>query len=95
MTDTANPHIRVFGAKDPERAKLEAAAAVMTAFTRLECRVDETWFDMGQGWSWTTVIARDGNSRFQLLSPAKQREILYGGPDGFWSAISGLIQNYA
>lgn len=53
---------------------LEAAAAMLTACAkRTVYYVDDVYFDLGQGWMWTTVIAhRDDGATWQALNPYEQ-----------------------
>lgn len=67
--------IAIFERNTKEYKALEAAAAMLTALSPRETvyKVEETYFDLGQNWKWTTVIAhrKDGGS-WQALSPREQ-----------------------
>lgn len=67
--------ITVYKRNSKEYKALEAAAAMLTALSPRETvyKVEETYFDFGQNWMWTTVIAyrKDGGS-WQALSPREQ-----------------------
>ena len=41
--------------------------------------VDETYFDYGQGWMWTTVLCKSGKYSYQALNPREQEEVLLSG----------------
>jgi len=74
--------IKTFAKGTQEYKNLEAAAALMTAFSPkgIIYRVQETYFDYGQDWMWTTIIAyedspRWGRDSWQALNPREQEEI--------------------
>ena len=73
-------YIKVFPADSPERARLQEAAALMTEKSpnRWRYYVGETYFDQGQGWSWTTILrqAESDDYACQALYPADQERII-------------------
>lgn len=59
--------------------KLELVAKMMTYASpkRFKYVVEETYFDFGQGWKWTTIIREGGEwGGVQALSPRQQEDIL-------------------
>lgn len=62
-----------------EYFKLQATCKIFEDLTEdMHFRVDETYFDAGQDWKWTTIIAyndRDGGS-WQALNPRDWNELL-------------------
>lgn len=91
--------IKAFEYGTPEFRKLEAAAKVINSFSKSEyiIKVGETYFDFGQDWKWTTLIADNGNGgvlgSYQLLNPKQQEKIVYGTLDEFQQTVAELI-NY-
>lgn len=69
-----NDCIKIFRPYDSEYDKLKFAASCISGATDLDVKVEDTYFDFGQDWKWTTLIAykKDGQS-FQLLSPRAQK----------------------
>lgn len=48
--------------------------------------IEDTYFDFGQAWMWTTIIVKKLNSNsclnsYQLLNPADHERIIFGGED--------------
>lgn len=70
-TEGSKTMITKYAKGSKEYKALEAAAALLTATAnRTVYKVDETYFDYGQGWKWTTVIAyRDDGGTWQALNP--------------------------
>lgn len=67
--------IATFERHSREYKALEAAAALLTALSPhgTAYMVEETYFDFGQGWKWTTVIAhRSNGDSWQALNPREQ-----------------------
>ena len=76
-----NGVIKTFGIGSKERGLLEEVAKELTEKSPSGCvyRVEETYFDFGQDWWWTTVIAhRKNGDSWQALSPRVQEEVLIG-----------------
>lgn len=73
--------ITTYAKGSKEYKALEAAAALLTAVAnRTTYKVEETYFDLGQGWEWTTVIAyRDDGTSWQALNPREHDLITDGG----------------
>ena len=60
---------------------LEKACAILTATSKNGTiyMVEDTYFDYGQNWMWTTIIAHNPNSMFgsyQAINPRNQEEII-------------------
>lgn len=81
----ANYGISVFEAGSRDYKKLKLAADMLNdledeqGISRyVNYHVDETYFDYGQDWMWTTIIAdsKSGHS-VQVLSPRDQESILF------------------
>jgi hypothetical protein len=76
----ANSHINVFKHGSVEREKLEKAATLMNILYESEGHhyVGETYFDLGQGWKWTTILCErpNGDWTIQALCPRDQEAIL-------------------
>ena len=48
--------------------------------------IQDTYFDFGQGWMWTTIIVTELNNNsclnsYQLLYPARHERIVFGDED--------------
>lgn len=85
--------IREYERDSIERRKLEAAAKVLNAYTDARITVKETYFDYGQDWKWTTLIADCGGwSTFQLLYPKQQENLIFADPDEFYRWIQEVIE---
>ena len=71
-------YIKVFGADAPERDKLNRLAYILTGISPrgYKYRVEETYFDFGQDWKWTTIIAHGDVGSYQALNPAEQEKII-------------------
>ena len=73
--------IAVYKPETFEYKRLEEAAATLTAASPNGTiyTVEETYFDYGQNWKWTTIIARKPNgSTWQALCPRDHALILNG-----------------
>lgn len=71
--------IAVFERGSDEYCKLLLTAALLEAKSPngYHYKVDETYFDLGQGWKWTTVICEgDSWGGYQALCPAEQKRVL-------------------
>lgn len=73
--------IRTYTPDTDEYARLTTAARVLTDVSpnHITYTVEDTFFDYGQGWMWTTVIANDPSSCFgsyQALCPRDYEKIL-------------------
>ena len=73
--------IKTYTPDTEEYARLTTAARVLTAVSpkHITYTVEDTYFDYGQRWMWTTLIAYDKNSSFgsyQALCPRDHEKIL-------------------
>ena len=69
--------IAIFKPGSDEFEKLSVAAELLTLFSNNDYLVDETYFDYGQGWKWTTILKKDPEwGRVQVLTPRDQENIL-------------------
>ena len=73
--------IRTYSPDTDEYKKLMTAATILTAVSPkgITYTVEETYFDYGQDWMWTTIIANDPSSTFgsyQALCPRDYENIL-------------------
>ena len=62
-----------------EYAKLTIAANEMTrnSMKGTQFKVEDTYFDLGQGWMWTTIVAhRPDGERWQVLYPKQHEDII-------------------
>lgn len=74
--------IRTYTKDTEEHAKLTQAARYLTEHSPKGIRytVDNTWFDYGQRWMWTTLIAtRPDGIDYQALCPRDFEKILRSG----------------
>lgn len=76
--------IRQYAPNSDEVVKLTLAAEELTKHSRkgITYKVEDTWFDYGQRWMWTTIIAHDPNQSawcesYQALCPRDYERILY------------------
>lgn len=76
-------NIRIWNPGTPEFARLERAAKILTEASPRKCvyKVENTYFDFGQGWTWTTLICYppDNGYEYQALNPVQHRKILETG----------------
>ena len=71
--------IRTYSPDTDEYARLETASKVLTAVSpkHITYTVEDTYFDYGQGWEWTTIIAhRPDGEEYQVLYPRDYEKIL-------------------
>lgn len=96
--------IRVFEKNSPEYKNLEKLGAKLHELSAhgTEYRVEETYFDFGQDWVWTTLIAckpyadqRTGElkySTWQALNPREQEEcVLFGDDDAVIEEVARRV----
>ena len=85
--------IRTFTHDTPEYKRLERAAKILTAASprKFTYKVEETYFDFGQNWLWTTIICyRPDGESYQALYPADQEAILTS--DNLIAALAQISQ---
>lgn len=72
--------IKTFDYTTPEYKRLQKSAVMLTEASEHGTfyRVETIYFDYGQDWLWTTLVAHtaDGNS-YQALSPREQEDLLF------------------
>ena len=58
--------------------KLETVANMLASFSanNVAYEVSDTYFDYGQDWMWTTIIAFGKDGSWQVLSPKEWEEII-------------------
>lgn len=87
--------IRVFENGSDEYFKLLMTAAILESRSPngYKYKVEETYFDFGQGWKWTTVICECGDSwgGYQALNPAAQERVL--NSDGSLEALNEIVND--
>lgn len=63
-----------------EHEQLRIAAEMLTEKSPngYKYYVGETYFDLGQGWIWTTILCNSGSpwGDYQAITPAQQEEII-------------------
>jgi len=75
--------IRQYAPDSAEVAKLNLACEELNRLSRngITYTVEDTWFDYGQRWMWTTIIGHDPNcpwcESYQALCPRDFERILY------------------
>ena len=69
----------LYGYTTPEYKRLEAAAKLIECFTEKTVAVENTYFDYGQNWRWTTLIckASEHSMDYQMLCPRDETNICY------------------
>ncbi len=85
--------IRTFTPDTPEYNRLTRAAKVLTEASpqKFTYKVEETFFDFGQNWMWTTIICyRPDGESYQALYPADQEAILTS--DNLIAALAQISQ---
>ena len=85
-------YIKVFTPDSAEFGRLQAAAEQMTKRSPrgYHYYVGDTYFDMGQGRVWTTILSDGGCFGYQALTPREQEQILTGDMD---AAIASVFAN--
>lgn len=75
-------YIKRYRSDAPEYDKLRRAANILTGLSPngWSYYVDETYFDFGQNWKWTTILChrtgRGFTDTYQALSPAAQERVI-------------------
>lgn len=74
--------IRQYAPNSDEVVRLTVASEELTRQSRkgIKYYVGDTWFDFGQRWMWTTILAHDPDSNcgdYQALCPRDYEKILY------------------
>ena len=85
--------IKVFPKCSREHANLRKASAILTALSEKD--IEETYFDYGQNWMWTTIIAHDPRSSFgsyQALCPRDHEKIVFAdSPEDLLRVIGEIL----
>lgn len=87
--------IRIFSHGEKEFRNLEYVARIMTMRSEngVTYEVGDTYFDFGQGWEWTTIIAyRNEYNHWQCLSPAEQGKIVSANFDELDTIVLELMK---
>lgn len=90
MTDRTSNVIQVFNPNHPAYYRLLVAANIIQLFSGVYCMAETTYWDRGQNWKWTTIIAHpDKNDRsgIQILNPNQARQIILGDIDEFLDVV--------
>lgn len=79
MTDS----IRMYKKETEEYKKLQRAAMKLTEASPRKRKyfVGNTYFDLGQGWEWTTVLCETQYGAYQALNPYQQSAIVKSESD--------------
>lgn len=86
-------HLRIFEQTDPEYIRLLVAADFLALFhPDTDFRVQDTYFDYGQDWKYTTIIAspKSGGYGYQLLNPVEQKDLCYGHEDAYRNVLRAV-----
>ncbi len=86
MTHTSNDALKIFAPTTQEYKSLKDFANYLNEdSTNIHYEIEDTYFDFGQNWRYTTIIAHDLTvpetsvlHSYQALSPRDQFKILYG-----------------
>lgn len=88
--------IRQFAKGSEEYNRLSKMSDILTENSPngYKYHVGDCYFDMGQGWMWTTIICdkTDGYS-YQALSPVEQERIIYARDDEFTSIANDIFSS--
>lgn len=72
-------NIKIYTPETEEYLRLETAAFLLTKYSRkgITYTVINTYFDFGQDWKWTTLLAtRPDGQHYQALCPRDHEKIL-------------------
>ena len=86
--------IKVYKHTDPEYKRLAKVAEILTigSPTGTVFTVAETYFDFGQDWKWTTILADSPkHGSYQALSPRTHEEILT--TDNLFDTIASMTHD--
>lgn len=88
--------ITTYSKDSDEYKKLQAFCDKINSYYSdgsVKCYVDETYFDIGQDWMWTTVIVGTSDGRSYQINPADQEAILIGADAKVEKEIVENIKN--
>ena len=86
--------ISVFEPDSYEHDRLRLAAAIMTVKSPrgYQYHVEDTYFDFGQDWKWTTIVREDSTwGGVQALNPRQQEEIILA--DNIEAAVDAVFED--
>lgn len=86
--------IRVYALDSKEHKNLELAAELLTKASPngVVYSVNETYFDFGLDWMWTTIIAvkpEDG-VRYQALSPVSHERLVFASTEDVADVVADI-----
>ena len=85
--------ITIYNADSKEYKRLEAAGRLIEAETGCPVIVKDVYFDFGQDWMWTTLVAKPvGRMEFQILCPRDYKKIVAGDIDEYIEAVKTVIR---
>lgn len=86
--------IRTYPKDSIEYVKLALASMWLERFSKKGTRyeVGDTYFDFGQGWRWTTIIAtRSTGDTYQALCPRDHERIIRS--DDIMATVQGIVSD--
>ena len=93
----ANEHLTIFPKNSQEYKNLQQLMWDLNAHSDLiQYTIETTYFDVGQNWKYTTLIAHNPNesgilSSWQALNPKQQKLAVYGSDEDRWGIRDELI----
>ena len=88
--------IKTYKLNTEEYKRLQAAAEMLTTYNENGniWTVEDTYFDLGQDWMWTTLICRrpDGES-YQTCPTAQERVVTANTPQEMGEAVAYILKN--
>lgn len=94
----ANEHLKVFQKDSEEHKNLETMAALLNKTdSALNYTVEETYYDCGANWMYTTLIAHDPKEKgilasYQALNPRQQKMIVFGTDDDRQTVLAEIMK---
>lgn len=87
-------HMRVYQPDEPGYARLVQAAQRLQERSGLECKVQTVYYDFGQAWLWTTILARRATDTnwCQILSPRDHQDIIEGDDVAFDRCLQRVLE---
>lgn len=94
----ANEHLKVFPPESIEFQQLQMAALLLNQMcTDRQFHVEVTYYDFGQHWLYTTLIATDSDSEmtYQALQPKEQKILITNQPiSPEWQAVIQALAHH-
>lgn len=87
--------IAVYDKDSKEYKRIEAAGKLIEAEVGCPIKVEDIYFDFGQNWKWTTLVAYPvsvGSMSYQCLCPRDYKKIVAGDIDEFMDAVKTVIK---